>query len=64
MSNTLAVFLRGINVGGVAIAMADLRDALVLPGVAAVKTVLATGNAVLMLDRDDADPAQWKAAIE
>ncbi len=55
MSKTLAVFLRGINVGGVSIAMADLREALALPGVAAVQTILATGNA---------DPAQWKADIE
>ncbi len=64
MSKTLAVFLRGINVGGVSIAMADLREALALPGVAAVQTILATGNAVLTLDAGNADPAQWKADIE
>ncbi|MFJ5860364.1 DUF1697 domain-containing protein [Pseudarthrobacter sp. NPDC092439] len=42
-----AVFLRGINVGGINIKMADLRQALQGCGFADAKTVLATGNAVL-----------------
>lgn len=63
MSETLAVFLRGINVGGATIAMADLRDALMLPGVTAAHTLLATGNAVLRVE-PGCDAAQWKARIE
>ena len=39
-------FLRGINVGGLKIAMADLRQLLGELGLADVRTVLATGNAV------------------
>jgi uncharacterized protein (DUF1697 family) len=42
-----AVFLRGINVGGINIRMADLRDALTSCGFANVKTLLASGNVVL-----------------
>lgn len=42
-----AVFLRGINVGGINIAMADLRQAMEGCGFAGVRTVLATGNAIL-----------------
>ncbi|UZX03743.1 DUF1697 domain-containing protein [Arthrobacter sp. CDRTa11] len=42
-----AVFLRGINVGGINIRMADLRDALTSCGFADVKTLLASGNVVL-----------------
>ncbi len=39
-------FLRGINVGGLKIAMADLRQLMGELGLADVRTVLATGNAV------------------
>ena len=39
-------FLRGINVGGLKIAMADLRQLMEELGLADVRTVLATGNAV------------------
>lgn len=63
MSETLAVFLRGINVGGAAMAMADLRDTLALPGVTAVRTVLATGNALLRVETGE-DTDQWKARVE
>ncbi|MDJ0393008.1 DUF1697 domain-containing protein [Rhodococcus sp. G-MC3] len=41
------VLLRGINVGGINIKMADLRAALVAAGFENVKTVLATGNVSL-----------------
>lgn len=42
-----AVFLRGINVGGINIKMADLREALKSRNFAGVKTLLASGNVVL-----------------
>ncbi|PTT60244.1 DUF1697 domain-containing protein [Arthrobacter sp. HMWF013] len=45
--NSYAVFLRGINVGGINIKMADLRVALEAAGFTGVKTLLASGNVVL-----------------
>lgn len=43
-----AVFLRGINVGGINIKMAELRSALErLPSLSGVKTLLASGNVVV-----------------
>lgn len=45
--NSYAVFLRGINVGGINIKMADLRGALEEQGFAGVKTLLASGNVVV-----------------
>jgi len=42
-----AVFLRGINVGGINIKMADLREALKNDGFPDAKTLLASGNVVL-----------------
>jgi uncharacterized protein (DUF1697 family) len=47
-----AVFLRGVNVGGVTIRMADLRTALSDLPVTGVKTLLASGNAVLSTELD------------
>lgn len=47
-----AVFLRGVNVGGITIRMAELRDALGALPVSGVKTLLASGNAVLTTDLD------------
>ena len=49
-----AVFLRGINVGGINIKMADLREALKAAGFADARTLLASGNVVLAspLDAD------------
>ncbi|MDV6231724.1 MULTISPECIES: DUF1697 domain-containing protein [Rhodococcus] len=41
------VLLRGINVGGINIKMADLREALTSAGFTDVRTVLATGNVLL-----------------
>ena len=41
------VLLRGINVGGINIKMADLREALQDAGFGHVRTILATGNVVL-----------------
>ena len=45
--NSYAVFLRGINVGGVNIKMADLTSALKDYPFSKVKTLLASGNVVL-----------------
>lgn len=42
-----AVFLRGINVGGINIKMADLKNALASRGFIGVKTLLASGNVAL-----------------
>lgn len=47
-----AVFLRGINVGGISIKMADLRRALQDCGFGDATTLLATGNAVLSSSLD------------
>lgn len=45
-----AVFLRGVNVAGITIRMADLRTALAELPVSGVRTLLASGNAVLATD--------------
>ncbi len=42
-----AAFLRGVNVGGVNLKMADVADALSGAGFTGVRTVLATGNVLL-----------------
>lgn len=56
-----AVFLRGINVGGINIKMADLRRALETCPFKGVKTLLASGNVVL---DSELDPATVKDAFE
>ncbi|WP_284978299.1 DUF1697 domain-containing protein [Arthrobacter sp. fls2-241-R2A-200] len=50
-----AVFLRGINVGGINIKMADLKDALAGYPFSKVKTLLASGNVVLQSGLGAAD---------
>jgi uncharacterized protein (DUF1697 family) len=42
-----AAFLRGVNVGGVNLKMADVASALTDAGLAEVRTILATGNVTL-----------------
>jgi uncharacterized protein (DUF1697 family) len=42
-----AVFLRGVNVGGVSLKMAAVAEALTKAGFTAVKTILASGNVLL-----------------
>lgn len=59
---TYAVFLRGINVGGIRIAMKDLAEALRSAGYTSVSTLLASGNVVLDAGTDDA--GALKADIE
>ncbi|WP_258802503.1 DUF1697 domain-containing protein [Pseudarthrobacter sp. NS4] len=49
-----AVFLRGINVGGINIRMADLKEALKACGFADARTLLASGNVVLTSTLDAA----------
>lgn len=56
-----AVFLRGINVGGINIKMADLRIALETLPLHGVKTLLASGNFVCT---SDAHPTRLKALVE
>ena len=45
--SSYAVFLRGVNVGGITVKMADLKDALKSRPFSAVTTLLASGNVVL-----------------
>ncbi|WP_028264662.1 DUF1697 domain-containing protein [Arthrobacter sp. MA-N2] len=52
--NSFAVFLRGINVGGINIKMADLKTALKAYPFTGVKTLLASGNVVLQSKLDAA----------
>ena len=59
--NSYAVFLRGINVGGINIKMADLKDALKSRPFSGVKTLLASGNVVLA---SELDPAGVKKEFE
>ncbi|MFJ3956953.1 DUF1697 domain-containing protein [Arthrobacter sp. NPDC090010] len=56
-----AVFLRGINVNGITIKMAELRTCLDRPPFSAVKTLLATGNVVL---ESEAPAAEVKTSCE
>jgi uncharacterized protein (DUF1697 family) len=53
-------FLRGVNVGGVNLKMADVAAALEAAGFTAVKTVLASGN-VLLESRSTVDAVRRKA---
>jgi uncharacterized protein (DUF1697 family) len=56
-----AVFLRGVNVGGVTMRMADLRDELAGLPVAEVATVLASGNVTCS---SSLAPADLKERVE
>jgi uncharacterized protein (DUF1697 family) len=47
MMTKYAVFLRGVNVGGVNLKMAEVATALTDAGFAAVRTILASGNVLL-----------------
>lgn len=58
---SFGVFLRGVNVGGVTIKSADLRQSLAVLPVTGVKTLLASGNVVL---RTELDAAALKPAAE
>jgi len=48
----VVLLLRGVNVGGVTVRSADLRTLLADAGLGEVRTVLASGNAIV--DADDA----------
>lgn len=54
--------LRGVNVGGITIRSADLRELVTGLGFTGVRTVLASGNVAFESDR--ADPARLKRDIE
>ena len=56
--NSYAVFLRGINVGGINIKMADLKAALKSRPFSNVLTLLASGNVVLASELDAAGVKQ------
>jgi uncharacterized protein (DUF1697 family) len=55
-----AAFLRGVNVGGVNLKMADVADALAEAGFAKVRTILASGN-IILESRAGADAVRTKA---
>lgn len=57
-----AALLRGINVGGINIKMADLRRTFTDLGFGDVKTVLASGN--VLFDADGTNTAELKSTIE
>ena len=59
--SSYAVFLRGVNVGGITIKMADLKEALKSRPFTGVKTLLASGNVVLS---SDLSPAGVKEQFE
>ncbi|MET3919885.1 DUF1697 domain-containing protein [Arthrobacter sp. UYEF20] len=59
--NSYAVFLRGVNVGGINIKMAELKEALKARPFSGVKTLLASGNVVLA---SELPPAGVKAEFE
>lgn len=61
-SNRYLVFLRGVNVGGVKVLMADLNKALTKAGFKNVKTLLASGN--VALDAADTTTAKLKTDVE
>ena len=55
------ILLRGLNVGGVTVRMAELRELLEARGFAEVRTVLASGNALVT---SDASADRVKADVE
>ena len=55
-----AAFLRGVNVGGVNLKMAEVAEALEAAGFTNVRTILATGN-VLLDSRSKVDAVRKKA---
>jgi uncharacterized protein (DUF1697 family) len=59
--SSYAVFLRGVNVGGITIRMAELKTALKSRPFSGVKTLLASGNVVLA---SDLSPAGVKKEFE
>lgn len=58
---SFGVFLRGVNVGGVTMKSADLRECLATLPVTGVKTLLASRNVVL---RTDLEAVELKASVE
>jgi len=57
-----AVFLRGVNVGGVKVLMKDLKQLLQEAGFTEVKTLLASGNVVL--ESSESDPQLIQARCD
>jgi uncharacterized protein (DUF1697 family) len=60
--NLYAIFLRGVNVGGVKVLMKDLVALLQDAGFTQVRTLLASGNVVV--GSQEADPLRVKTHIE
>jgi uncharacterized protein (DUF1697 family) len=58
---TRILFVRAVNVGGAKLPMAEFRELLTSLGASAVRTYIASGNAVLSLD---GDPAGFDRAVE
>ncbi|MDJ0316259.1 MULTISPECIES: DUF1697 domain-containing protein [Arthrobacter] len=58
-----AVFLRGVNVGGINVKMAELRAALATLPLAKVKTLLASGNVVCTAEASVPEIKSWIEAL-
>lgn len=60
----VVLLLRGVNVGGVTVRSADLRTLLADAGLGEVRTVLASGNAIVDADDAAAAASTAEAALE
>lgn len=58
------VLLRGVNVGGITVRSADLRETLADLGLTEVRTVLASGNATFTADAGPGERPRLRAGIE
>ncbi len=64
MAETYAVFLRGINVGGIKIKMADLKEAFFGMGFPDVQTLLASGNVIATAPKEGQSRQALTSSIE
>ncbi len=64
MTHQYAVFLRGINVGGITIRMEDLKAAFADLGFSGVKTLLASGNVIATAPASPPNRNELQALIE
>lgn len=64
MTQSFAVFLRGVNVNGTRMKMDELKKAFVTMGYKDIKTLLASGNVVVSSDLEDMTLMDHKMHIE
>lgn len=58
-----AAFLRGVNVGGVTVKMAELKALLEKAGFENIKTILASGNVIFDAEKTDVDALAKKIEV-